>query len=83
MEIPGPGENNQACGTKAWQAVKRDHARLIRAAGTERFVLDRLCVNDDAPFSSSQGQEPEDVGVKIDVAVNTATRWTKATFGDP
>ena len=30
-----------------------------------------------------QGQEPEDVGVKIDVAVSTATRWTHETFGDP
>ena len=36
----------------AWQAVKRDHARLIRAAGAERFVLDRLCLDDDAPLSS-------------------------------
>ena len=30
-----------------------------------------------------QGQEPEDVGIKIDVAVGTATRWTHETFGDP
>ena len=30
-----------------------------------------------------QGQEPEDVGVKIDVAVSTATRWTHETFGEP
>ena len=37
---------------EAWQAVKRDHARLLRAAGTERFVLDRLCLDDDAPLSS-------------------------------
>ena len=35
-----------------WQAVKRDHARMIRAAGAERFVLDRLCLDDDAPLSS-------------------------------
>ncbi|RYB01664.1 hypothetical protein [Lichenibacterium ramalinae] len=33
-----------------WQATKRDHARLIRAAGAERFVLDRLCLDDDAPL---------------------------------
>ena len=35
---------------EAWQAVKRDHAALIRAAGAERFVLDRLCMDDDAPL---------------------------------
>ena len=37
---------------ETWQAVKRDHARIIRAAGAERFVLDRLCLDDDAPLSS-------------------------------
>ena len=37
---------------EAWQAVKRDHARLLRATGAERFVLDRLCLDDDAPLSS-------------------------------
>ena len=37
---------------ETWQAVKRDHARLIREAGAERFVLDRLCLDDDAPLSS-------------------------------
>ena len=37
---------------EAWQAVKRDHACLIRAARAERFVLDRLCLDDDAPLSS-------------------------------
>ena len=37
---------------EVWQAVKRDHARMIRAAGAERFVLDRLCLDDDAPLSS-------------------------------
>ena len=37
---------------EAWQSVKRDHARLLRAAGAERFVLDRLCLDDDAPLSS-------------------------------
>ena len=37
---------------ETWQAVKRDHARMIRAAGVERFVLDRLCLDDDAPLSS-------------------------------
>ncbi len=36
---------------EAWQAVKRDHARLIRAAGAERFVLDRLRLEDDAPMA--------------------------------
>jgi hypothetical protein len=30
-----------------------------------------------------QGQEPEDVGINIDVANVTATRWTQETFGDP
>ena len=37
---------------EAWKTVKRDHARLILAAGAERFVLDRLCLDDDAPLSS-------------------------------
>ena len=37
---------------ETWQAIKRDHARMIRAAGAERFVLDRLCLDDDAPLSS-------------------------------
>ena len=37
---------------EAWQAVKRNHARLLRAAGAERFVLDRLCLDDNAPLSS-------------------------------
>ena len=37
---------------EAWKAVKRDHARLIRAAGAERFVLDRLCLEDDGSLSS-------------------------------
>ena len=37
---------------EAWQAIKRDHARLIRVAGAERFVLDRLCLDNDAPLSS-------------------------------
>ena len=37
---------------KTWQTVKRDHARMIRAAGAERFVLDRLVLDDDAPLSS-------------------------------
>ncbi len=35
---------------EAWQVVKRDHARLIRAAGAERFMLDRLCLEDEAPL---------------------------------
>ena len=35
-----------------WQAVKRDHARMIRAAGAERLVLDRFVLDDDAPLSS-------------------------------
>ena len=33
-----------------WQAVKRDHARLLRAAGADRFALDRLCLDGDAPL---------------------------------
>ena len=37
---------------EAWKTVKRDHARLILAAGAERFVLDRLCLNGAAPLSS-------------------------------
>ena len=37
---------------ETWQAVKRDHARIIRAAGADRFVLDRLVLDDDAPLSS-------------------------------
>lgn len=41
------GLSDEAC-----QAVERDHARLIRAAWAERFVLDRLCLDDDAPLSS-------------------------------
>ena len=31
----------------------------------------------------SNGHEPEDVGQRIDMAVDTATRWTHETFGDP
>ncbi len=30
--------------SEAWQAVKRDNTVLIRAAGEERFVLNRLCL---------------------------------------
>jgi hypothetical protein len=41
---------------EAWQAVKRDPARVIRAADAERFVLDRLCLDDDAPLSSEVGR---------------------------
>ena len=37
---------------ETWQSVKRDHARMIRAAGAERFVLDRLCLDDDASLLS-------------------------------
>ena len=37
---------------EAWQAVECDHARVIRAAGAEQFVLDRLCLDDDGPLSS-------------------------------
>ena len=37
---------------EAWQSVKRDHARMIQVAGAERFVLDRLVLDDDAPLSS-------------------------------
>ena len=46
----------------AWQAVKRDHAALIRAAGAERFALDRLCLDDDAPLRC----EVERVGAAFD-----------------
>lgn len=34
----------------AWQAVKREHAALLRAAGAERFMLDRLLLDGDAPL---------------------------------
>jgi hypothetical protein len=34
------------------RARRRDHGRLLRAAGAERFALDRLYLNDDAPLSS-------------------------------
>ena len=37
---------------EAWQDVKRGHARRIWAAGAHRFVLGRLCLDDDAPLSS-------------------------------
>ncbi|MGI3899771.1 MAG: hypothetical protein ACRYGP_17565 [Janthinobacterium lividum] len=47
---------------EVWQAVKRDHARLIRAAGAERFVLDRLCLDDDAPMAC----ELERVGMALE-----------------
>ena len=46
------GDTTDTTLDEAWQTVKRDHARLIRAAGAERFVLDRLCLDDDAPLSS-------------------------------
>ena len=35
---------------EAWAAVKRDHTALIRAAGAERFVLDRLVLDDEEPL---------------------------------
>ncbi len=47
---------------EAWQAVKHDHAALIRAAGAERFVLDRLCLDGDAPLRC----EVERVGAALD-----------------
>lgn len=31
-------------------ALKRDHAAMLRAAGAERFALDRLCLDDDPPL---------------------------------
>ena len=46
----------------AWQAVKKDHAALIRAAGTERFVLDRLCLDDDAPLGCEVERVREALG---------------------
>ena len=33
-----------------WATLKRDHAALIRAAGAERFMLDRLCLDDEEPL---------------------------------
>ena len=52
---------------EVWQAVKRDHARVIRAAGAERFVLDRLVLDDDAPLSS----EVERVRAALEKMVTT------------
>ncbi len=42
--------------------MKHDHAALIRAAGAERFVLDRLCLDGDAPLRC----EVERVGAALD-----------------
>ena len=36
---------------EVWQALKRRHAALMRAAGAERFVLDRLCLDGDATLA--------------------------------
>lgn len=36
---------------EAWQALKRQHAARLRAAGAERFVLDQLCLDDDVPLA--------------------------------
>ena len=35
---------------EARQAVKCEHAALFRAAGAERFALDRLCLDGDLPL---------------------------------
>ena len=35
---------------EAWQALKRRHVVLIRAAGAERLMLDRLCLDGDPPL---------------------------------
>ena len=51
---------------EAWQTVKRDHAALIRAAGPARFMLDRLCLDDEAPLQCEVEQVsasgPTDIG---------------------
>ena len=47
---------------ETWQAVKRDHAALLRAAGAERFVLDRLCLDDDAPLRCEMERVREALG---------------------
>ncbi len=39
--------------------MKRDRARLIQAAGAERFVLDRVCLDDDASPTSEVEQVRE------------------------
>ena len=49
---------------EAWQAVKRDHAALIRAAGAERFMLDRLCLDGDAPLRCEVERVREALGRK-------------------
>ena len=56
----------------AWQAVKREHAALIRAAGAERFALDRLCLDDDAPLRC----EVERVGAALGRVASAGTRFT-------
>ena len=33
-----------------WFALKARHAAMIRAAGAERFMLDRLTLNGEAPL---------------------------------
>lgn len=35
---------------EAWAAVKRDHAAMIQSVGAERWPLDRLCLDGDAPL---------------------------------
>ncbi len=36
---------------EAYHALKAKHSALIRAAGAERFVLDRLVLDDDPPLA--------------------------------
>lgn len=54
---------------EAWQALKRRHATIIAAAGPERFVLDRLCLEDDAPLAC----EVERVGAALGRLAEIAT----------
>ena len=49
---------------ETWQAVKRDHAALIRVAGAERFMLDRLCLDGDAPLRCEVERVREALGRK-------------------
>ena len=35
----------------AFLALKRDHAALLRVVGTDRWPLDRLCLDDEAPLA--------------------------------
>ncbi len=35
----------------AFLALKRDHAALLRVVSAERWPLDRLCLDDEAPLA--------------------------------